>query len=325
MNPSLSAADKQVYDAEALKATLVTLKLQRLDQRKARARLQKEIDELQEAVEPLRKEHSVLSQINELRFAVEEEGDNDGAGEAGGDGNAPGALANARFRLIDRKLELTVLNQEIKSCLSSYERATLELENAIYPLEREAKSAQEKVEEAPELFKLTPEEIDHKIGDLIEARLMMKIKAQQNVAEAEATKISLVSDVQRARETLSMLLDERETMNIASHRMRLAYLTEQAIIKKLDEEHAKLRERVGAYHDGLGWQTEAFVSIAGSTSGRIEKQLVTKALTPWVSLDQMRRIDPAALAEEKEMDNGDEKGLNFEAFCNLCNRIVTAE
>jgi len=342
-NDSLSAADKKIYDVEALKEQLIALRLQRMDVRKQRALLQKDVDELEEAITPLKQQYNILTQLNELRFAVDED-QSDGGNDDGGGGkeddaaaapaaaavSGPAKLADSRFKLLDRKLEVQILNQDIKSVLGTLEKTALELEALIYPLEKEAKGAQESLGNIPEILCSTAEEIDAKIGDCVEARLLAKSAAQQDAVEAERKKMSMASDILRARETLSMLMDERECMKQAGERVRRAFLSEQATIRKLTEQSIELRERVGQYHNGRGWETEAFVGVVGSVHGRLEKHLVGKALLPWTPLEKINMLSNIELSEEKEMDIGDDnKGgngntrlVNFTEFCRICDLIV---
>jgi len=346
-NDSLSAADKKIYDVEALKEQLIALRLQRMDVRKQRALIQKDVEELEEAIKPLKQQYNIFTQLNELRFAVDEDqsgGGNDDGGDckeedavATGAVSGPAKLADSRFKLLDRKLEVQMLNQDIKSVLGTLEKTALELEALIYPLEKEAKSAQESLGNIPEILCSTAEEIDAKIGDCVEARLLAKSAAQQDAVEAERKKMSMASDILRARETLSMLMDERECMKQAGERVSRAFLSEQATIRKLTEQSNELRERVGQYHNGRGWETEAFVGIVGSVHGRIEKQLIGKALLPWTPLDKINKlsnIELSSISEEKEMDigdndddnkgkgNGNTRLVNFTEFCRICDLIV---
>ena len=108
-----------------------------------------------------------------------------------------------------------------------------------------------------------------------------------------------------------------ENIHIIAEGQRFKHqvIQEKARIDYLTSEIKALRKMLNNYHDGKGWQTEAFIANVGSKKGTLDVALVKEVLNLW--------IPPGVDLSENRIESiaGGKKHLNLNDFIRLCDSL----
>ena len=99
-------------------------------------------------------------------------------------------------------------------------------------------------------------------------------------------------------------------------RLKHQVIQEKARIDYLTSEIKSLRKMLNNYHDGKGWQTEAFVANTGSKKGALDVGLLSEVLGLWVPPG----VD---LSEERlsSLVGSGKRTANLAEFIRLCDSL----
>lgn len=227
-----------------------------------------------------------------------------------------------RLNIRDRKLELNILNSEIRSIVKSLEATALIYESKINQSEKNAENVNNFKNNLPKMLTLNEEELEKLIGDTMEYIIKLKIKLSNDVESKKKEKQSLTSEIRRQQEKIIHYLDEKGLMNDAADRARRGLLSEQARIDVLLNEQSKLRDLISVFNNGK-WETEAFVSIAGSKDGRLEVQDIPKALSAWIPPDSLTAYRELLQLTLNKIFGESVESIDLQSFFRLCDVIMS--
>ena len=202
------------YDILDLKDEIKKLKIRKTELINERTTIQNEITVFDNLRTTLQQEQNILSPLDELRFV----GDDDANANVSSDPNT-----DKRHAETDRKLELQILNGEIRAALSSLEAEAIRCELQTHKLQMSAESSsynfsKDNKNNLTFLLK-SKEEIENDIVNGINARQQLTQALNREVEARRQEKTALSADIGRIREEISLILDEqdilKETINKA--------------------------------------------------------------------------------------------------------------
>jgi len=278
--------DGGFYDAEELRKLIKDVKIQCIALESQQSSLESENKQYEERVGALQREFNILSSLAEAH-ALEDEG-GDGAADSGT--GPASASEQKRWAEADRKLELQILNSEIRSVLSKLEADALQAEANIHNLGKQASAVTQDGEEnttgkavATSMFQKSLEELEEDMGATVEARVKLRALMALDADAKRKEKTALVAKIAATRDHLYSLLDERESLREASKNVTLNLNGEDARIRVLLDMHEKTRRLIEPFHDGAGWQTSAFLQATGNArDALIPFDDLPRVLQPWI-------------------------------------------
>jgi hypothetical protein len=227
-----------------------------------------------------------------------------------------------RLEIRDRKLELNILNSEIRSVVKSLESTALTYESKINQYEKNVDNLNNFKDNLPKILTLNEEELDQLIGDTMEDMIKLKFKVSNDIEIKKKERQTLTSEIRRQQEKIIHYLDEKGLMNDAADRARRGLLSEQARIDVLLSQQSKLRDLISEFNNGK-WETEAFISITGSKDGRLEVQDIPKALSPWIPPDSLTAYRELPQSTLNQMYGEFVESIDLNSFFRLCDVIMS--
>jgi chromosome segregation ATPase len=235
----------------------------------------------------LRQEYTVLAPEEELRWQPDDV--NQSMVSRGGGGGAAGekeengstaqhsqaphsAIDNSRFQMLNDKLEMQILLQEIRQALPALEEEAKRWEEIAgretKKSQRQAKAnaslkkAGDNSHEISALYKES-HRLEREIEDYLDQILRMKTDRTVNLEREKKANDQLTNEIALLRKELHQLQNEEMSLEAMVINLKCQHLVEGKRGENIVKEFVEVRERVSQLHDGLGWQTELYKSLAG--------------------------------------------------------------
>ena len=293
------------YDAEELRKQIKDLKIQTVALEAEESVLLADNARCEDATAALKKELNILEALAEVHNLDPDDGGEELPSQGGAD-------ERVRWAEENRKLEVQILNQEIRAALPRLEAEALRAEMGIHALQKKAdalaakppssssssSSAEEKVSApATSMFQKSVQELEDDMGSTIEARIKLRALMALDADAKRRDKAALLTRISALRDQLYGLLDEREVLREASKNLRLNLGAEEARVALLLGRHAEARALIGQFHSEQGWQKESFLYHTAATDAVMSVEDVPAALRAWIpsaeadlTLDNIRAV-----------------------------------
>ena len=269
------------YDSEELRKLIKGVKIECVGLEKDQISLSIENSLLEENVASLQRELNILSALLEAQELDDET-------------EVYGEEEQTRMAEMERKLELQLLNKEIRAALPQLEAEALRTEADFYSFTKKASATATHGDAgvqsstlittvgAKSIFQKSPEELEDELGATVEARIKLRALMALDADAARKEKSILTSRISGLRDQLYSFLDEREGMREACKVAALSLHSEEARIAMLLGKHKQIRKHITPFHDGRGWQVEAFFSATAGRNGEIAVLDLPRVLQPWL-------------------------------------------
>lgn len=313
------------YDVEELRKLIKNVKMQCVALENEQRSLETENSKFEEQFSSLQKEYNILNAIVEADTLDGEEN------EANQDENNLGPIDHKKLAEADRKLELQILNQEIRAVLPKLEAEALKAELSMHSLEKHADSLTQgrpnsNKAVATSMFQKSLEELEEDMGATVEARVKLRARMALEADAKRKQKQSLIARISAARNELYSLLDNRESLREASKNTNLSLESENARIAYLVDKHAQVRRLINPFHEtvsegGQGWHVEAFTShTAGVRDALIDCADIPSILKKWLPSPDLDLSEESVLSTLRDMGaSTDRVGLHL--FSLLATRL----
>ena len=230
------------YDILDLKDEIKKLKIRKTELIQERTTIQNEITVFDNLRNTLQQEQNILSPLDELRFV----GDDDANVNVSSDPNT-----DKRHAEMDRKLELQILNQEIRGALSSLEAEAIRCELQTHKLQVSAESSSYNFSKDSKnnlafLLK-SKEEIEQDITNGINARQQLTQALNREVEARRQEKTALSADIGRIREEISLILDEQDIVKETTNKSLREVSTLQTRINMLTKCEQELLDQIQTF------------------------------------------------------------------------------
>lgn len=256
--------------------------------------LEEEIEKASAKMVGLKKELSVLKPMDEVRL-FQDEGVNEGVGNTlfNVDGSITTGSKQAKdirnFQLMcntmNAKLELQILNEEIRACLPKLEKEANMWEAQSQSTKKSASKSSKSHDKCESSLIKSAEETEQLIGEQLDIRFQLKAQIAKEVEMKKHLKNQITQEVATLRRSISKLLDTKDSITSSHGTYEAELMCEEARLKLLAQEHHQLRTELSRkeYHGGLFWQTDAFMSIAGARNAKtVEVAKVPSVLCRWL-------------------------------------------
>lgn len=234
-------ADDLPYDILDIKNDIRKLKGRKLELISERKEIQNEIDVCETKRNALRQELNILGPLEDLQF------DN---GEILADTVGTDPATDQRHAEMDRKLELQILNSDIRAALVSLEADAIRCELHTSQLESAANASSHHFDTSSLSFLLkSRDEIENDISNGILSHQKLKQSFSRDVELRRREKSQLSADIGRLSEELSAVVDEIDVVrDTVAKAVRAADSTQARIdmLTKMENEMRGLIEQFWA-------------------------------------------------------------------------------
>jgi hypothetical protein len=145
---------------------------------------------------------------------------------------------------MDRKLELQILNSEIRGALQGLERAAIQLELGVHKEERIVERSVTKLLNIPEIFEKTTADFSNDIEDGIDAKMKLKNIMSLEVENKRKEKKMLTTAIGKLREQIEDIREMKEMQKRNREKANLNLKNELNRIEILKKEENKLNELI---------------------------------------------------------------------------------
>jgi hypothetical protein len=145
---------------------------------------------------------------------------------------------------MDRKLELQILNSEIRGALQGLERTAIQLELGVHKEERIVERSVTKLLNIPEIFEKTIADFSNDIEDGIDAKLKLKNLMSLEVENKRKEKKMLTTAIGKLREQIEDIREIKEMQKRNREKANLNLKNELNRIEILMKEEHKLNELI---------------------------------------------------------------------------------
>lgn len=209
--------DNAVYDIPDLKEKIRRLRATRTAQEVERKQLEGDVSHLESRLASLRQELNIIGKVDKLQCAATDEFTEETNPET-----------MKKFRVINDKLEMKILNQEIRLALPHLEKEVKSWE-AKSKGKLKATLRNEKVQQQfPSVVLKSAEEIEDQIGQVMEEHYKVKALISSDVAGKKKEKVEICTEIANLRRKLALLLEEEAPLRIANTKLKMALLSETA-------------------------------------------------------------------------------------------------
>mmetsp|Transcript_35496 Transcript_35496/g.33673 ORF Transcript_35496/g.33673 Transcript_35496/m.33673 type:complete len:247 (+) Transcript_35496:244-984(+) len=183
-------------------------------------------------------ELNVLLPMGELRFINEKKDEIED--------EYSGQITETLFNDLNRKLELQILNKEIKGALNSLEKNALSWEVLIHKKEKEAQKMGKKIENIPSFYTQNMGEVYKDIGKNIENIKNNKLEITDlmrlDIQKKRKEKNGINHEIGQLRDDINSTLEERELLKSAANKTTIYLNNELIRIKTLQNEENKMKK-----------------------------------------------------------------------------------
>lgn len=205
-------------DIPALKDQIRELKARKLELETEKADLLHQNLMYETKASECKQELNVLSAVNELRYAVIEDG---------------ATIFTLKMMEANRKLELQILNPEIKGALPILESQALEWEAKVNVYEKSAQEANARHRVLPKNLMLSSDEIVEEIGKLYESRVRLKTVMTQEVENRKQMKLSLSKEIRSLRDVAQRAEEDIQIAQSTATKAKLKLMAEEVRVEVL--------------------------------------------------------------------------------------------
>jgi hypothetical protein len=145
---------------------------------------------------------------------------------------------------MDRKLELQILNSEIRGALQGLERAAIRLELGVHKEERIVERSVTKLLNIPEIFEKTTADFSNDIEDGIDAKMKLKNIMLLEVENKRKEKKMLTTAIGKLREQIEDIREMKEMQKRNKEKANLNLKNELNRLEILKKEENKLNELI---------------------------------------------------------------------------------
>jgi len=287
------------FDPEELRKIIKDVKIQCIALEKQQRVLSEENVRYEEKCAALQREFNILSALAEAESLEEDTGGAFSSDEVCASSNEQRKWAEA-----ERKLELQILNADIRSALFKLEADALQAETTIHSLGKQASIITQGGKEGSDkavptsMFQKSLDELEEDMGATVEARVKLRALMALDADAKRKEKTALMGKISVMRDQLYSLLDEREALREALKNVQLNLHGEEARVSVWLDKHMQIRNLIEPFHDGRGWQLEAFLrATGGSREAEVSVENLPRILQPWIpdpdvdlSLDTIKEV-----------------------------------
>lgn len=315
-----------LYDNEQLIDTIIKDRIRLNELKDEYDRIRVQVEEYEGKCKEIKQKVNISRATEEIRYINQQVGTT--ANDTNDTTNSSNNTANdSNFKLLNRKIEIRIFIDEIKTAIPSLELAIAMMEKKLKQLHSSSNhtntntDAASKSSRIPSILMLDDDELTQSLVDAIEAKLSLKVRKTIEMEKKKQESKALDSAINVARQNLLSLLDDREAIKEAKVRMHRSLIEERSRIDVLLMEQKRLRMIIDQYYSGNhGWETESFASATGSSKGLLDKASVIKALTPWVSYVLIDKANGMLTSEYRNYDSFD-----LDTYCKLCDALLEDE
>lgn len=320
-----SSFAEKFHDIPALRDFIRKLKIRREDLNYETESLQKEISELDEKSTTLRGELNVLSAVDHVRIHT-----NDGFIKESDDKLQ--SDEDKKFAEANMKLEIKILNAEIRHSLPSLEAEALKWEEAVFSAQVAENAAQKEYESLPPELTMTVAEMESEVEKQQRERDKIKTSYSTDTANCLNDIRLNLAQVRAHSADVRQQLQERELGSAKERHSREAYEAEKARVDWLLDQLLRLKVEAGGEGD-KGWASALFLDAAGSSDGSIPRDKIPSLLSPWLTqaddlgTEQCPKFVPEADVS-KAVDDSLRKGdlsVGRTEFLNLCSALSKSQ
>ena len=311
-----SQKDGPHHDVEALRKMVADLKAESQALSNEKNALEIETKEFEVSTSALKQEYNIIGAAADISGWDDALDLGDGAAvDIGGE--------DKKWFEENRKLEVKILNEEMRGVLQKLEKDALMYESNIFAIEKQALLAQERQKLLPALLNKSSTELEEEMGLIIEKRL--KVKATMKLQEDSATKekSKLLNSVSRARERLCSLVDEREAMKTLENGLKLNIATTDSANEQLKREILAVRKEFDKYWGPHGWLMEAYQGTVQDTSEQSHMRVddIVASLEGWSFVLNKENIAMPPLLQQKLGEVGASKYIDSRKYLHVCSAL----
>lgn len=230
------------YDILDLKDEIKKLKIRRTELIQERTTIQNEITVFDALRTTLQQESNILSPLDELRFVGDDDTNTNGSADPNTD---------KRHAEMDRKLELQILNSDIRAALAGLEAEAIRCELQTHKLQVSAEASsynfsKDNINNLTFLLK-SKEEIENDITNGITAREQLSQALSREVEARRQEKTALSADIGRIREEISLILDEQDILKETTNKSLREVTTLQSRINVLTKCENELLDQIQSF------------------------------------------------------------------------------
>lgn len=298
-------------DDVVLKEQIRELKVKQQIIKEEKMKLEKSIYESDLKCNALKMEANILAALDEVRF---QDIDEPVASQSVHDD----VTFSRQFLEKNLKLELEILNAELRQSLPKLEKEAIRAEDKANKSNEDLQICKKEIEKLPII---SAQELEEKEEELMRTKQLLCEKIDKVTKEAIKERSSKQRTVIQLRKKVSDIDDEISFEKDRAYRLKKLLLDEQGRVEYLRNEHKRLREQLSPYHDGKGWQTEAFIGYTSAASATINSSELPFVLKQWLPTD-IHGITPDTVQDAlRKIGMEDKQDLTCDEFVSLCDAL----
>ena len=312
----LSQKDEPHHDVEALRKLVADLKAESQQLSNEMSALEVERKEFEASTSALKQEFNIIGVTADISGWDDTLDTSDGV-PSDVDGE------DKKWFEENRKLEVKILNEEMRGVLQKLEKDALTYESNIFAIEKKALLAQERQKLLPSLLNKSSSELEEEMGIIIEKRLKVKATMKLQADAAAKEKSRLLNSVSRARERLCSLVDEREALKTLEYGLRLNVATSDSTNEQLKREILAVRNEFDKYWGPHGWLMEAYQGTVQDTSDQSHMRVddILASLEGWSFVLNKGNPTVPPLLQKKLKDVGASKYIDSRKYVHVCSAL----
>lgn len=208
-------SDTAVYDAADLKEKIRRLRANRAELDLDRKAMEEESLRYENILASLRQELNIISNIDTLQCHASDEFTEEFNPEA-----------MKKFKIMNDKLEMKILNQEIRTALPQLERDAKSWEVRSKGKLKSITKNEKNQMLFPSMMLNSTEEIEEQIGMVLDEKYKVKSLITHDLAVKKKEKAELCTEIANLRRRLSVLTEEEMPLVIAHSRLKVSLLME---------------------------------------------------------------------------------------------------
>jgi hypothetical protein len=204
-----------VHDVADLKEKIRRLRATRAEYEQERKTLEEESSRYENQLSSLRQELNIIGNIDTLQCHASDEFTDEFNPEA-----------MRKFKSMNDKLDMKILNQEIRAALPQLEREAKTWEAKAKGKLKSITRNERNQMLFPSMMLNSQEEIEEQIGVVLDEKYRIKSLISHDIAVQKKEKIELCTEIANLRRRLSVLSEEEMPLQMAHTRLKVALLLE---------------------------------------------------------------------------------------------------
>jgi hypothetical protein len=261
------------FDAADLKEKIRRLRQTKAQIEEDRKQMEDEMAKYENRLAGLRQELNIIGTIDHIQT---------GAADDFSEELNPEAMK--KFRILSDKLDMKILNQEIRTVLPRLEKEANQWEQKSKGQYKISLRNEKNQLLFPSMMLMSTAEIEEQIGQVVEERYKVKSHASHDISVKKKEKVEVCADIAALRRRVSVLVGEKTPLLTARVKLRAALLLELGRIEAVRKEHRETRDMfgtgaaaaVGKVNRGTGippsaaaagsegWPAAAFLTLTGT-------------------------------------------------------------